>query len=71
MKVCLLAIPLIAAAMFFSGCLELYPGPGVVAGGSRGAGKSDSQDLPTGIDPVTQAGIDASNAATHQQLYGY
>jgi hypothetical protein len=68
MKVCLVAIPLIAGAMFFSGCLELYPGPGVVSGGSGGAGGSDSSGVSSGIDAVTQAGIDASNAATQQQL---
>jgi hypothetical protein len=66
MKVSLMAVPLIAGAMFFSGCFELDSG--LVPGGSGGADGSDSSSVSSGIDPVTQAGIDASNAATQQQL---
>jgi hypothetical protein len=66
MKVYFMAIPLIAAAMFLSGCFELDPG--VASSGSAGADSSNSSSVSSGIDPVTQAGIDASNAATQQQL---
>ena len=56
MKRCLMLIPLIAGAMFFSGCVGLNSGS--ASGGSGGSG---------GIDPITQAGIDADNAATNEQ----
>jgi hypothetical protein len=62
MKRCLMAIPLIAGAMFFSGCVGLNSGS--ASGGSGGSGDSG---VSGGIDPVTQAGIDADNAATNEQ----
>jgi hypothetical protein len=62
MKRCLVLIPFIAGAMFFSGCVE--GNPGVASGGS---GWSSGSDVSGGIDPITQAGIDAGNAATQEQ----
>ena len=62
MKRCLMLVPLIASSMFFSGCLEsnsaLAP--------DRSGGSGDS-GVSGGIDPITQAGIDADNAATNEQ----
>jgi hypothetical protein len=64
----LTVISLMAGAMFFSGCLGLNSGLAVrgsggsgVSGGSGGSGES------LGIDPITQAGIDATTAATQEQ----
>jgi hypothetical protein len=65
MKRCLVLIPFIAGAMFFSGCVEWNPG--VASGGSGGSGGSNGSDVSGGIDPITQAGIDAGNAATQEQ----
>ena len=74
MKRCLVLIPFIASAMFFSGRVE--GNPGVTSGGSGwsgrsggsgGSGGSSGSDVSGGIDPITQAGIDASNAATQEQ----
>jgi hypothetical protein len=65
MKRCLVLIPFIAGAMFFSGCVEWNPG--VASGGSGGSGGSNGSDVSGGIDPITQAGIDADNAATNEQ----
>jgi hypothetical protein len=77
MKRCLVAIPLIAGAMFFSGCVD--GNPGVASGGSGwpggsgwsgrsgGSGGSGDSGVSGGIDPITQAGIDAGNAATQEQ----
>jgi len=70
MKRCLIVIPLIAGAMFFSGCLGLNSG--LASGGSGGSGVSggsvgSSESL--GIDPITQAGIDATTAATQEQSH--
>jgi hypothetical protein len=62
MKRCLMVIPLIAGAMFFSGCLGLNSG--LASGKSGGSGGSS---VSGGIDPITQAGIDADNAATNDQ----
>jgi hypothetical protein len=62
MKRCLMVIPLIAGAMFFSGCLGLNSG--LASGGS---GDSGGSSVSSGIDPITQAGIDADNAATNEQ----
>jgi len=62
MKRSLIVIPLIAGTMFFSGCLELNSG--VASGGS---GESGGSSVSSGIDPITQAGIDADNAATSDQ----
>ena len=62
MKRCLMVVPLIAVAMFFSGCLGLNSG--LTSGGSGGSGDSS---VSSGIDPITQAGIDADNAATNDQ----
>ena len=59
MKRWLSVIPLIAGSMFFSGCVG--SNSGLVSGGSGDSGVSG------GIDPVTQAGIDAGNAATQEQ----
>jgi hypothetical protein len=55
-------IPLIAGAMFFGGCVGLNSGS--ASGGSGGSGDSG---VSGGIDPITQAGIDADNAATNEQ----
>lgn len=52
-------IPLIAGAMFFSGCLGLNSG--------LASGGSGDSSVSVGIDPITQAGIDADNAATNDQ----
>ena len=65
MKRGLVLIPFIAGAMFFSGCVE--GNPGVASGGSGGSGGSSSSDVSGGIDPITQAGIDAGNATTQEQ----
>jgi|ERR1700722_12962617 hypothetical protein len=65
MKRCLMVIPLIAGAMFFSGCLGLNSG--LASGGSGGSGESGGSSVSGGIDPITQAGIDADNAATNEQ----
>jgi hypothetical protein len=65
MKRCLVLIPFITGAMFFSGCVEWNPG--VASGGSGGSGGSNGSDVSGGIDPITQAGIDAGNAATQEQ----
>jgi hypothetical protein len=59
MKRCLMVIPLIASAMFFSGCLGLNSG--------LASGDSGGSSVSSGIDPITQAGIDADNAATNDQ----
>jgi hypothetical protein len=56
MKRSLMAIPLIAGSMLFAGCAG--PNSGSASGGSGVSG---------GIDPITQAGIDATNAATQEQ----
>ena len=65
MKRCLIAIPLIAGAMFFSGCVE--SNSGLASGGWSESGGSGGSGVSGGIDPVTQAGIDAGNAATQEQ----
>jgi hypothetical protein len=62
MKRCLILIPLIAGAMFFSGCLGLNSGLA-----ASGSGESGGSNVSSGIDPITQAGIDADNAATNEQ----
>ena len=74
MKRGLVLIPFIAGAMFFSGCVEGNPGAASGgsgwsgrSGGSGGSGGSSSSDVSGGIDPITQAGIDAGNAATQEQ----
>jgi hypothetical protein len=74
MKRCLVLIPFIAGAMFFSGCVEWNPGVASGgsgwsgrSGGSGGSGGSNGSDVSGGIDPITQAGIDAGNAATQEQ----
>jgi hypothetical protein len=71
MKRCLVLIPFIAGAMFFSGCVEWNPGVASGgsgrSGGSGGSGGSSGSDVSGGIDPITQAGIDADNAATNEQ----
>jgi hypothetical protein len=76
MKRCFIVIPLIAGVMFFSGCLGLnsglasggWIGPGGwSSGGSGGSGESGGSSESLGIDPATQAGIDADNAATDAQ----
>jgi hypothetical protein len=71
MKRCLVAIPLIAGAMFFSGCVDGNPGVASGgsgwSGGSGGSGGSGDSGVSGGIDPITQAGIDAGNAATQEQ----
>jgi hypothetical protein len=71
MKRCLIVIPLIAGAMFFSGCVGLNSGLASGgsgwSGGSGGAGGAGDSCVSGGIDPITQAGIDAGNAATQEQ----
>ena len=57
-----MVIPLMVGAMFFSGCLGLNSG--LTSGGS---GESGGSNVSGGIDPITQAGIDADNAATNDQ----
>jgi hypothetical protein len=71
MKRWLSVIPLIAGSMFFSGCVG--SNSGLVSGGSGWSGgpgwpgASGDSGVSGGIDPVTQAGIDAGNAATQEQ----
>jgi hypothetical protein len=71
MKRWLSVIPLIAGSMFFSGCVG--SNSGLVSGGSGWSGGpgwpggSGDSGVSGGIDPVTQAGIDAGNAATQEQ----
>jgi len=65
MKRCLIAIPLIAGSMFFSGCVGTNSGS--ASGGSGGSTVSGGSAFSGGIDPITQAGIDATNAATQEQ----
>jgi hypothetical protein len=68
MKRWLIAIPLIAGSMFFSGCVG--SNSGLASGGSDwsgGSGGPGGSGVSGGIDPVTQAGIDAGNAATQEQ----
>jgi hypothetical protein len=71
MKRYLIVIPLIAGAMFFSGCLGLNSGLAyggwAESGGSSGSSDSGGSSVSSGIDPATQAGIDADNAATDEQ----
>jgi hypothetical protein len=56
-------VVLIFSTMALAGCAE---GNYSTASRSRRSSPSDSS-LAGGIDPVTQAGIDASNAATDEQ----
>jgi hypothetical protein len=68
MKRWLSVIPLIAGSMFFSGCVG--SNSGLLSGWSGGPGwpgGSGDSGVSGGIDPVTQAGIDAGNAATQEQ----
>ena len=62
MKRCLIAIPLISCLMFFSGCVGLNS-----ESASTGSAGSNDSGVSGGIDPITQAGIDADNATTQDQ----
>jgi hypothetical protein len=58
MKSQLIATALIVGSLYLTGC----------AGASLSSGGSDSGSSGSvGIDPITQAGIDATNAATNDQ----
>jgi hypothetical protein len=68
MKRCLIAITLIAGSMSFSGCMGLNSGSALGGSGwSGGSTVSGGSAFSGGIDPITQAGIDATTAATQEQ----